>query len=205
MDLGLRGSRALITGGSRGIGFAVADALAAEGAAVGLIARDAGYSAGADMLGTVEFNSACYYRYVAVDLAKLVENLRGDTQLALKGVEAFLRASIYAVPTGKQNTFAAHNPPGFIAFTVREHASPRSLANAFERAVRPGETGLTAASAAALAKEWAKLEQVFGQGGQTVYVNATEGEVRELPGEAVPTVETLIQRTIQYVQALAVA
>jgi 3-oxoacyl-[acyl-carrier protein] reductase len=42
MDLGLRGRRALITGGSRGIGFAVAGALAAEGAAVGLVARDAG-------------------------------------------------------------------------------------------------------------------------------------------------------------------
>jgi 3-oxoacyl-[acyl-carrier protein] reductase len=41
MDLGLRGSRALITGGSRGIGFAIATALAAEGAAVGLIARGA--------------------------------------------------------------------------------------------------------------------------------------------------------------------
>jgi 3-oxoacyl-[acyl-carrier protein] reductase len=41
MDLGLYGSRALITRGSRGIGLAVADALAAEGAVVGLIARDA--------------------------------------------------------------------------------------------------------------------------------------------------------------------
>ena len=40
MDLGLHGRRVLITGGSRGIGFAVADALAAEGAAVGLVARD---------------------------------------------------------------------------------------------------------------------------------------------------------------------
>jgi len=41
MDLGLRASRVLITGGSRGIGFAVAEALVAEGAAVGLVARDA--------------------------------------------------------------------------------------------------------------------------------------------------------------------
>jgi 3-oxoacyl-[acyl-carrier protein] reductase len=40
MDLGLRGSRALITGGSRGIGLAVADALAAEGSAVALVARN---------------------------------------------------------------------------------------------------------------------------------------------------------------------
>jgi 3-oxoacyl-[acyl-carrier protein] reductase len=40
MDLGLQGKRALITGGSRGIGFAVARALATEQAVVGLIARD---------------------------------------------------------------------------------------------------------------------------------------------------------------------
>jgi NAD(P)-dependent dehydrogenase (short-subunit alcohol dehydrogenase family) len=51
MDLGLHGRRALITGGSWGIGFAVAEALAAEGTAIGLIARDAaGLAAAAERL-----------------------------------------------------------------------------------------------------------------------------------------------------------
>lgn len=39
MELGLAGKRAIVTGGGRGIGLAVADGLAAEGAHVALIAR----------------------------------------------------------------------------------------------------------------------------------------------------------------------
>jgi NAD(P)-dependent dehydrogenase (short-subunit alcohol dehydrogenase family) len=41
MDLELAGKRAVVTGGSRGIGLAIARALAAEGCDVALIARDA--------------------------------------------------------------------------------------------------------------------------------------------------------------------
>ena len=40
MDLGLRGRRVLITGGSQGIGYAVAAGFVAEGCNVVIVARD---------------------------------------------------------------------------------------------------------------------------------------------------------------------
>jgi 3-oxoacyl-[acyl-carrier protein] reductase len=39
MDLGLRGKKAIVTGGKRGLGFAIATLLAKEGADIAICAR----------------------------------------------------------------------------------------------------------------------------------------------------------------------
>lgn len=121
--------------------------------------------AGAGMMGTIEFNSACYYRYANIDLALLKENLAGDEELSVRAVEAFLRASVNAIPTGKQTSMASPNPPEFILAVVREYGT-WSLANAFAQPVWPGSNGnLVQQSINALVNYWNKLVKVYGDKG----------------------------------------
>ena len=42
MDLGFTGSKAVVTGGSKGMGLAIAETLAAEGASVAVMAQEQG-------------------------------------------------------------------------------------------------------------------------------------------------------------------
>ncbi|MHB1187612.1 type I-E CRISPR-associated protein Cas7/Cse4/CasC [Thiobacillus sp.] len=135
-------------------------------------------TSGADMMGTVEFNSACYYRYAVVDWAKLVENLQGDAELAAKGLRTFLQGFVMAEPTGKQNSFAAHNPPEFVAVMVCHDAAPRNLANAFETAIR-AKTGesLTRKSAEALASKGRALETAYPRKSQTFLLNLAKADL----------------------------
>ena len=126
------------------------------------------------MLGTVEFNSSCYYRYAVINLDLLASNLGGDLDLAAKGVQAFVRAAIEAVPTGKQNTFAAHNPPEFVAISVRK-GMPMNLANAFERPVSVGEnaSGITAASVKRLEDTLHRYTSAYGVDAKTSALDLT--------------------------------
>jgi CRISPR system Cascade subunit CasC len=119
---------------------------------------------GADMLGTVEFNSACFYRYAALNWGDFCRNLHDNKELAAKGLQAFVSGFVVAEPTGKQNSFAAHNPPEFVLVKIRHDASPRSLANAFEAPVRSsfGKT-LTGLSAQALLEKDRTLSKAYGE------------------------------------------
>lgn len=119
---------------------------------------------GAGMIGQVEFNSATFYRYAVIDGHKLLRNLQPDKELALAGIKAFVQAMARAIPTGKQNTFAAHNPPSFVGVVLR-HASPFNLANAFEKPVWPKQDKeLTALSVERLAEQDDKVSTVYGDG-----------------------------------------
>jgi CRISPR system Cascade subunit CasC len=122
-------------------------------------------TAGAGMMGFTGFDSACFYRYARLDWKQLVDNLNGDAGLARRAVEGILRATVAAVPSGKQSNFAANNPPSFLLAVVRRDGMGWSLANAFEQPVRSrGDGGLVAPSVAALDAYWGRLCQVYGDG-----------------------------------------
>jgi CRISPR system Cascade subunit CasC len=123
-------------------------------------------SPGADMIGTVEFNSACFYRYANLDLHQLDHNLQGDTELARTTVEAFLKGFIHAIPTGKQNSFAAHNKPSLVFAVVRD-GPPVSLANAFVRPITPaGDKSLIDRSIEGLDEYYGRLVGMYGADGE---------------------------------------
>lgn len=152
---------------------------------------------GAAMMGMGGFNSASFYRYACIDFEQLRTNLNNNLDLARKTVEAFLRASVYAVPTGKQNSHAAQNLPSFYMTVVRKDGTPWSLANAFEKPVFAGERGLVAASVKALDAYWGRLTHFFGANLTPVVALLNEDEMLDnLKTAKVDTLETWIQETL---------
>jgi len=101
---------------------------------------------------------------------------------------------------GKQNTFAAHNPPEFVAVSVRRNSAPRNLANAFETAVfaRKGES-LTRKSAEELAKKAKALKSAFGGEDETFVLNLVEADLDGY-GTAVPALNEILDRTLSAVK-----
>lgn len=91
--------------------------------------------AGAGMMGTVQFTSPCLYRYSVIDTDQLLRNLGGEKELTVKTAMAFVKASIAVLPSGKQNSMAAWNPPSLVLVSVKEKGPPMSLANAFVKPV----------------------------------------------------------------------
>ena len=154
---------------------------------------------GAGMMGVTGFNSACFYRYARIDWQQLVDNLDGDIPLSRRTVEGFIRASAMAIPTGKQNAFAAQNPPDFLLAVVRKDGQSWSLANAFENPVYAGSGGLVPASLKAVDEYWGDLERVYGAGEKTtaaICLNQ-DSQFSNLETSMVKNLETCVEVVLQ--------
>lgn len=116
--------------------------------------------AGAGMIGTVEFNSSTLYRYATLDVDRLRDNL-GDGLSAVRAVQAFVRAFVMSMPTGKQNTFANRTLPDAVLVVVRETQSV-NLVGAFEVAVDQ-RSGRVAEAVRVLAKHAVEQHGAFDE------------------------------------------
>ncbi len=121
---------------------------------------------GAGMIGDVEFNSATYYKYFSLHWEGFVRNLGGtdeSAETAATALKAFLQAAALTTPTGKQNSFAAHNPPDAVLVEVKERNVPISYANAFVKPVHPGrDEDVVQASIAALGTYRKQVNAAYG-------------------------------------------
>jgi CRISPR system Cascade subunit CasC len=127
--------------------------------------KQIGDDAGAANMGPAEFTSACYYRYVALNL----DLLRSPSHLGTLSKEefnqvvgAFLRASLLAVPNARKNSMNANTVPVFVLGTLKDKGHPIQLVNAFESPIRPRSDGLVKASVEALEGEFKNLKDTWG-------------------------------------------
>ncbi|MET9229148.1 type I-E CRISPR-associated protein Cas7/Cse4/CasC [Lentzea sp. NPDC003310] len=116
--------------------------------------------AGAGMIGTVEFNSSTLYRFATVDVDRLQDNL-GDAEATRRAAEAFVRAFVASMPTGKQNTFANRTLPDAVLVVARETQSI-NLVGAFEDAIET-QTGRIAETIQRLTEHTRDLHQAFDE------------------------------------------
>lgn len=128
-----------------------------------------GDDAGAGFVDEAMFASACFYKYFSIHWETLLANLAGFAGnkefLAAHTVGAFLRGAALANPTGRQNSFAAHNPPdGIVVEVKKDGCTPISYANAFASPVpSKGPRDIVSQSIAQLGQYIHDLDAGYGK------------------------------------------
>jgi CRISPR system Cascade subunit CasC len=166
-------------------------------------------STGAGMMGTVQFGSSTFYRYLVVDVDAYLANLAGHKPPYTTGLEevarislaAFIEAAVKSLPSGKQNTFAAHNLPSLVMTVVRADA-PVSLANAFIKPVTATpEYNMAEAAIVKLDKHYGDITNAYGSDAikavHTLMVDVEVPELKHTQQHGVTTLRELIDGTMQ--------
>lgn len=119
---------------------------------------------GAGMIGTLEFSSAVYYRYAAINVDLLADesHLGKLTEAERQAVvDAFIRATLEAVPGARKNSMNGHVRPSYVLGTFKSAGQPIQLVNAFESPVRPNGKGLLQSSIDALKSQHQMLKETW--------------------------------------------
>ncbi len=144
---------------------------------------------GAGMTSTLEFNSATYYRFAALNFDMLAdtEHLGSLNKKERQNVvRTFLKATIMAIPGARKNTMNGNTLPGYVLGVVREKGHPVQLVNAFETPVRSSQ-GYADKSVELLRAEYTKLDNIWG--------------IKAVFDKAIPDVslETFLNEVVDYV------
>jgi len=129
--------------------------------------------AGAGMTSTLEFNSATYYRFAALNLDALANNehlgdivkdgiVERSVDTRKQVVKTFLEATIKAIPSARKTTMNGNTLPLYVLGIVREKGHPIQLVNAFESPVRPSRNGFAVESINRVNLEYADLKDTWG-------------------------------------------
>lgn len=112
---------------------------------------------GSAHMGSLEFNSATYYRYISLDLGQLWESIGGE-HLA-EAVESLTKALFVAVPSARQTTQSGASPWEFAKIFIRKG---QRLQVPFETAVKAKDGGYLQPSITALTDYLTKKEALAG-------------------------------------------
>ncbi|MHA1145876.1 MAG: type I-E CRISPR-associated protein Cas7/Cse4/CasC [Candidatus Helarchaeota archaeon] len=158
---------------------------------------------GSGMMGSIQFNSACYYRYSNVDVNQLINNLGGDKDLAIRGIEAFIKGTLSAIPTGKQTSMAAQNPPSFCLIVIRDNFLC-SLANAFTDPVKPNKLNLVQGSIERLVKYHEWITKTYGNENikHLALISEDGPNLASLEDKKVDSVQALVDNTMNNLKKL---
>jgi CRISPR system Cascade subunit CasC len=141
---------------------------------------------GAGYLDTAGFNSACYYRYVGINLDMVAETFKGAEYI--KVLKTFLKACIEASPQAKKNSMFGISLPLHVFGLRRDAAEMLSLSEAFETPVHPANGGgYLAPSKDAMMKHYATLKKMYGL--------TSVAEV-EMAGDKGVTLDELIEKLV---------
>lgn len=122
--------------------------------------------AGAGMIGTLEYNSATYYRYVAINLDLLFDAKHlgaiGGQEERKSLLRAFIRSVLTAVPGARRNSMNGATLPAEVLGIRKDMGQPLQLVNAFEEPVKASGKGYSANSTAKMLDHHTDLKKLWG-------------------------------------------